>query len=94
VGGNLAELLDQVTATLRERVRLKNFIRVLTAQQRISAVIVIAIPPILMVILLLGMRQYSSYLLTTQLGHIMLIVSVCMQLLGILFIRRIVAIEV
>ena len=94
VGGNLAELLDQVTATLRERVRLKNFIRVLTAQQRISAVIVIAIPPILMVILLLGMRQYSGYLLTTQLGHIMLIVSVCMQLLGILFIRRIVAIEV
>jgi tight adherence protein B len=94
VGGNLAELLDQVTATLRERVTLKNFIRVLTAQQRISAVIVIAIPPVLMVILLIGMRQYSSYLLTTQLGHIMLIVSVCMQLVGILFIRRIVAIEV
>jgi tight adherence protein B len=94
VGGNLAELLDQVTATLRERVKLKNFIRVLTAQQRISSVIVIAIPPILMVILLLGMRQYSSYLLTTNLGHIMLIVSVIMQLIGVLVIRRIVAIEV
>jgi len=94
VGGNLAELLDQVTATLRERVKLKNFIRVLTAQQRISSVIVIAIPPVLMVILLLGMRQYSSYLLTTNLGHIMLIISVIMQLIGILVIRRIVAIEV
>jgi tight adherence protein B len=94
VGGNLAELLDQVTATLRERVKLKNFIRVLTAQQRISSVIVVAIPPILMVVLLVGMREYSSYLLSTQIGHIMLAISVVMQLLGIYFIRRIGAIEV
>ncbi len=94
VGGNLAELLDQVTATLRERVKLKNFIRVLTAQQRISSMIVVAIPPVLMVILLVGMREYSSYLVTTQVGHIMLAISVFMQLLGIFFIRRIGAIEV
>lgn len=94
VGGNLAELLDQVTATLRERVKLKNFIRVLTSQQRISSVIVVAIPPILMVVLLVGMREYSSYLVTTQIGHIMLAISVVMQLLGIYFIRRIGAIEV
>lgn len=94
VGGNLAELLDQVTATLRERVKLKNFIRVLTAQQRISSVIVVAIPPILMVVLLVGMREYSSYLVTTQVGHIMLAISVLMHLLGIYFIRRIGAIEV
>lgn len=94
VGGNLAELLDQVTATLRERVKLKNFIRVLTAQQRISSIIVVAIPPILMVVLLFGMREYSSYLITTRAGHIMLAISLVMQLLGIYFIRRIGAIEV
>jgi len=94
VGGNLAELLDQVTATLRERVKLKNFIRVLTAQQRISSIIVIAIPPILMVVLLVGMREYSSYLVTTTIGHIMLAISVLMQLAGIYFMRRIAAIEV
>jgi|SRR5579864_989914 len=94
VGGNLSELLDQVTATIRERVKLKNFIRVLTAQQRISSVIVVAIPPVLMVVLLVGMRAYSSFLLTTAIGHGMLAVSVCMQLLGIYVIRRIGAIEV
>jgi tight adherence protein B len=94
VGGNLAELLDQVTATIRERVRLKNFIRVLTAQQRMSAIVILLVPPLLMAILLLGLREYSSFLLTTTLGRIMLIVSVCMQLLGMFFIRRIMAIEV
>lgn len=94
VGGNLAELLDQVAATLRERVRLKNFIRVLTSQQRLSAVIIVAVPPVLMVILFLGLRDYTNFLLTTPIGHIMLIISVVLQLLGIYFIRRVVAIEV
>jgi tight adherence protein B len=94
VGGNMAELLDQVTATLRERVKLKNFIRVITAQQRLSAVIVLLVPPIIMVILLVGMREYSSYLVATPAGHIMLAISLCMQLAGIYCMRRIGAIEV
>ncbi len=94
IGGNLAELLDQVTATLRERVKLKNFIRVLTAEQRISAIVILAVPPLLLVILLFGMREYTSYLLDTRIGHVLIAVSLLMQILGIYFIRRIVAIEV
>jgi tight adherence protein B len=94
VGGNLAELLTQVTATLRERVRLKSFIKVLTAQQRFSAIIIVLVPPILMVVLLLGLREYTSYLVNTRVGHIMLAASVVMQILGIIAIRRIMAIEV
>jgi tight adherence protein B len=94
VGGNLAELLDQVAATLRERMKLKSFIRVLTAQQRLSAWIVMAVPPLLAVILFLGLRDYTNYLLTTNVGHAMLVVAFCMQLLGMYSIRRIVAIDV
>jgi tight adherence protein B len=94
VGGNLAELLDHVTATLRERVKLKNFIRVLTAQQRLSSVIIIAVPPLLLLILFLGLREYTSYLITTRLGQVLLVVAVLMQTLGVYFIRRIVAIDV
>jgi len=94
VGGNLAELLDQVAATLRERVKLKNFIRVLTAQQRLSAWIVMAVPPLLGVILFLGLRDYASYLLGTSVGHAMLLMAGFLQLLGMFFIRRIVAIDV
>ncbi len=94
VGGNLAELLAQISATIRERVRLKNFIRVITTQQRLSAWIVLAVPPLLGVVLFLGLRDYTSYLIGTGVGHVMLIVAACMQLLGIFFIRRIVAIDV
>ncbi len=94
VGGNLAELLDQITATTRERVKLKNFIRVLTAEQRISAMIVMAVPPVMLAILLVAWREYTSYLLVTRVGHVMLGVSVFMQLLGVYFIRRIIAIDV
>ncbi len=94
IGGNLAELLDQITATLRERVKLKNFIRVLTAQQRISAIVVAGVPPVVMVVLLLGLRDYSSYLVGTRIGHVLLAMSVLMQIIGIYLIRRIMAIEV
>jgi tight adherence protein B len=94
VGGNLAELLDQVTTTIRERVKLKTFIRVLTAQQRLSSVIITIVPPLLLVILLVGMREYTSYLVTSRLGLVLLATAVMMQILGIYFIRRIVAIDV
>jgi tight adherence protein B len=90
----LQNMAARVTATLRERVKLKNFIRVITAQQRLSAVIVLLVPPIIMVILLVGMREYSSYLVATPAGHIMLAISLCMQLAGIYCMRRIGAIEV
>lgn len=94
VGGNLAELLDHITATTRERVKLKNFIRVLTAEQRLSAVVVMAVPPVMLAVLLVAWRDYTSYLLVTRIGQAMLAVSIFMQLLGVYFIRRIIAIEV
>ncbi len=94
IGGNLAELLDQITATLRERVKLKNFIRVLTAEQRISSYVVAGVPPVLLVILLYGMREYTSYLFETRIGHVLLAVSVLMQILGLYFMKRITSIEV
>ncbi len=94
VGGNLSELLDNIVATLRERVRLKAFIRVLTAQHRLSAWIIAAVPMVLLVILFLGMPQYTRYLLVTPIGQVMLVVALCMQVLGGYFIRRIVSIDV
>ncbi|MCL6553603.1 MAG: type II secretion system F family protein [Firmicutes bacterium] len=94
VGGNLAELLDQISATIRERVKLQNFIRVLTAEQRLSAIVVMGVPPLLAVILLIAWREYMSYLLFTRVGQAMLGLAALMQAAGIYVIRRIVAIEV
>ncbi|MDR7426271.1 MAG: type II secretion system F family protein [Armatimonadota bacterium] len=94
IGGNLAELLDHITATIRERVFLKNFIRVRTAQQRLSAIIIAITPAVLLAIFLIGVPEYMSYLLFTDAGRSMLAVSLFMQLLGAYFLRRIVAIDV
>ncbi len=94
VGGNLAELLEHITATIRERVKLQRFIRVLTAEQRLSAVVIMAVPPVLMVILFIAWREYMSYLLIARIGLALLVLSVLMQLVGIFVIRRIVDIEV
>ena len=94
VGGNLAELLDNIVNTIRERVKLKAFIRVLTAQQRLSAWVVVAVPPVVLVVLFLGMRAYTSYLLVTHIGQVMLVAAFCLQLLGGYLIRRIVSIDV
>jgi tight adherence protein B len=94
VGGNLAELLDQISATIRERVKLQTFIRVLTAEQRLSAIIIMAVPPILLVILLIAWRDYMSFLLVTRVGQVLLALAILMQIVGVYFIRRIVAIEV
>ncbi|MGH2398372.1 MAG: type II secretion system F family protein [bacterium] len=94
VGGNLAELLDGISATIRERVKLKNFIRVLTAEQKFSALIVLSVPPVVLVVLFAGLREYTNYLLFTGLGQALLVLSVLMQLVGTYFIRRIIAIDV
>ena len=94
VGGNLAELLDHITATIRERVKLQAFIRVLTAEQRLSALVIMAVPPVLFVILFVAWRQYVQYLLITRIGLVLLALAFVMQVVGIYFIRRIVDIEV
>ena len=73
---------------------MQAFIRVLTAEQRLSALIIMAVPPVLFVILLVSWRQYMSYLLITRIGLALLALALLMQLVGIYIIRRIVDIEV
>ncbi len=94
VGGNLAEILDTIGHTIRERVRIKGEIRVLTAQQMISGYILTALPVILGLVLYLINREYVSRMLGDQCGWIMLGVSAIMITIGFLVIRKIVNIEV
>lgn len=94
LGGNLSELLDNVVQTLRNRVRLKDMIRALTAQQRLSAWIVLLIPPLIMVALIFGMHDYSEVLWSTIVGRLLLGVALLMQIVGMLVVRRIISIEV
>ncbi len=105
VGGNLAQILDTIGHTIRERVRIKGEIRVLVAQQRISGYVVAALPFILGVVLTFITPDYMGELFKIGLppflapqgqeGWIcMPICAVILMAIGFVIIQRIVNIEV
>jgi tight adherence protein B len=94
VGGNLAEVLDNIARTIRERVRIRGEIRTLTAQGRVSGIIISLLPLVMGVIIYVLNPTYIRVLFVNPIGQIMLGVSLAGQVVGILIIRRIVDIEV
>lgn len=94
VGGNLAQVLETIAETVRERIRIKREIRVLTAQQRLTGIILGALP--IGAVLLIGSinREYMNNLFGTAIGRVMVIAAVILQVTGFLVIRKIVDIEV
>lgn len=93
VGGNLAQILDVIGETIRERVRIKGEIRVLTAQQSLSGYIISALPIGLAVILFLLNPDYLTPLFSWP-WICMPIAAVTFMVIGFIVMRRIVAIEV
>ena len=101
VGGNLAEILDTIAFTIRERVRIKGEIRTLTAQQRMSGYVVGFLPIALVLLLsviaptfMAPMLQKPPELLGLPAGIFILAGGGFMMLIGFILIRRIVDIEV
>lgn len=94
VGGNLAQLLDQIAHTIRERVRIQGEVRVLTSQGRLSGWIVGALPVALLVLVSMMNPDYLTPLFHTGLGRVMLAGAAAMEAIGALLIYRIVRIEV
>ncbi|MBA3533312.1 MAG: type II secretion system F family protein [Ardenticatenales bacterium] len=94
VGGNLAEILDTLAHTIRERVRIQGEIRVLVAQQMMAGYVITFLPVALAGMLFLLNREYMSKLYTTQCGWIMIGTSILMISSGFFAIQKIVSIEV
>ncbi len=94
VGGNLAEVLDNVAFTMRERERIRGEISTLTAQQTITGYIIGALPIVVGLGFALLNPDYVKLLFTDSLGRILLMIGVGLEAFGIMVIRRIVAIEV
>lgn len=94
VGGNLSEILDTISNTIRERVKLKGDIKTMTAQAKLSAVIIGLIPPIIFVILYVLNKEFMMPLFTTLAGNIMIIVAVTMQGIGIFILVKILDLKV
>jgi tight adherence protein B len=94
VGGNLAEILDTIGHTIRERVRIKGEIRVLTAQQMISGYILTGLPVVLGLVLYLINKTYIGRMFQDPCGWIMIGIAAVMIFAGFMIIRKIVNIEV
>lgn len=94
VGGNLAEILDNMQQTMRERERIRGEIRTLTSQQRLTGYVIGGIPVGLFVAFYLMNPEFTSLLITEPLGLMMLGGALVMEAMGFLVIRKIVNIEV
>jgi tight adherence protein B len=94
VGGNLAEILDKVAFTMRERTRIRGEINTLTAQQKMTGVVIGALPIFMFIVFMIINPDYMSLLFTTTAGRIMMLVGAGMEVLGYITINRIMAIEI
>lgn len=94
VGGNLAETLTTTAATLRERESLFRQVRALSAEGRLSAYILIAIPIFLFFYLLAVNYEYISLLWTRPMGLLMMGAAIVLVTVGLIWMRRLVRVEV
>lgn len=94
VGGNLAEVLTNVAATMRERERLRRQVDVLSAEGRLSAIILGALPLVFVGYLVLARPEYIGLLITTPLGILLIIVGVVLLIVGAFWLRKVVKVQV
>jgi len=95
VGGNLAEILEVISHTIRERVRIKGEIRVLTAQGMLTGYVISLLPVGIVLVLYVANREYVQRLWTSGVcGWVMLGTGILLIASGFLIIQKIVRIEV
>jgi tight adherence protein B len=94
VGGNLAEVLQTVADTMRQRNRLKGEIKALTAEGRLSAIVLALLPVVLFAFLFTTNRSYLEPLFTELAGLIAIAVGLGLMGAGVYWLKKIVDIEV
>src|SRR5580693_2687875 len=93
-GGNLAEILDNLSYVIRERFKILRQVRVHTAQGRLTMVLLMALPPTIVVIMQLLNPEFIRPLFTDPLGHALIVGGITLQTMGYFVIRRIIRIQV
>jgi tight adherence protein B len=93
-GGNLTEILEKISILIRERFKLRNQVLALTAEGRLSGLILILLPPVLAIILLVINPEYESQLFYHPTGQIMCGAALGFQLVGMMVVHKIVNIKV
>ena len=93
VGGNLAEVMEIIASTIRERDQVMNQIKALTAEGRLSAYILIGLPFAVGIIISFTNREYIGLLISSSLGLIMIGIAALLMIIGIIWILRITKVE-
>ena len=93
-GGNLAEILDNLSYVIRERFKILRQVRVHTAQGRLTMALLMALPPVIVVLMLLINPGFIQPLFTDPLGHALIVGGITLQTMGYFVIRRIIRIQV
>jgi tight adherence protein B len=93
-GGNLAEILDGLSYVIRERFKILRQVRVYTAQGRLTMLLLMALPPIIVVVMMVMNPGFMRPLFYDPLGHALIAAGIILQTIGYLLIRRIIRIQV
>ncbi len=93
-GGNLAEILDNLSYVIRERFKIMRQVRVYTAQGRLTMVLLMGLPPLIVVIMLSTSPAFIRPLFADPIGHTLIVVGIALQTIGYFVIRKIIQIQV
>ena len=93
-GGNLAEILDNLSYVIRERFKIQRQVRVYTAQGRLTMALLMGMPPIIVVVMLLLNPAFIHPLFADPIGHTLLVAGIALQTVGYFVIRKIIRIQV
>jgi tight adherence protein B len=93
-GGNLAEILDNLSYVIRERFKILRQVRVHTAQGRLTMMLLMALPPSIVVIMQILNPGFIRPLFTDPIGHALIVGGITLQTLGYFVIRKIITIQV
>jgi tight adherence protein B len=93
-GGNLAEILDNLSYVIRERFKIQRQVRVYTAQGRLTMLLLMALPPIIVLIMEVMNPDFIKPLFNDPIGHLLIVIGVILQTIGFFLIRKIIQIQV
>ncbi|HUA17030.1 MAG TPA: type II secretion system F family protein [Verrucomicrobiae bacterium] len=93
-GGNLAEILDNLSYVIRERFKIQRQVRVYTAQGRLTMALLMGMPPIIVTVMLVLNPGFIRPLFADPIGHTLLVAGITLQTVGYFVIRKIIRIQV
>lgn len=93
-GGNLAEILDNLSYVIRERFKILRQVRVYTAQGRLTMLLLMGLPPVIVLTMMTISPGFMRPLFTDHLGHVLIYLGIILQTVGYFVIRKIIQIQV